>query len=390
MRIAGHSGFLRQGMPTFTEPRWVVAEPAGEPIGTILVCVRSGGPTQKQLLEASGLPELDWQAKRKLIQILVAERGIRVTRVQPRNESDDLHTESPGLWRPRTGLVRLVHRAVTGADVESLAELARSEALAEAVLVEGAPGTVGLAGDSAVQVIRAEALVERIKSSALIEWHAGKPQPSTVRFELAMSLNKLAPSLDPVGLRWLPTLAFNQVPPELERVGRADELFERIGFRLLTSCLRLGGRRLGARRRGERVPDAVLRWGEDAALLDCKAAQYGYRMDIDDQRALIEYVERLRRDEEDAGFNLDFVVVISGDFDGRQDDTHPYFARARAFETEAKAKLVYLRAADLVRLAIKVESVGADPADREAIGWSDLFSQGMPTSDGVAAAWEQV
>jgi hypothetical protein len=360
-----------------------------EPIGTILVCVRSGGATQKQSLEAVGLAELDRQAKRKLTQILVAERGIRVTRVQPRNESDDLHTEAAGLWRPRPGIVRLVHRSLSDADVEALAEVARSEALAEAVLIEGAQGDLALASDPAVQVIRAEALVERIKSSALIEWKAGRPRPSTGRFELAKSLNEVAPSLDPVGLRWLPTLAFNQAPPELERAGRPDELFEQIGFRLLTSCLRLGGRRLGARHRGERVPDAVLHWANKAALLDCKAARYGYQMDIGDQRALVEYARGLRPEEESAGFDLGFVVVISGDFDGRHGETHPYFLRAQAFEREAQARLVYLRAADLVRLAIKVESAGADPADREAIDWSDLFSQGMPTSDAVLGAWEE-
>jgi hypothetical protein len=352
--------------------------------------VRPAGETRRQSLTSENLGALGALAVRKLTQILILERGVRITRVQPRNQSDDLHTESAGLWRPRPGLVRLVHRPLEHEDVATLAEVARSQALGEAVLVEGSAGEGDLVDDPAVQVIRAEALVERIRSSALIEWRDGRPLPAEGRFELASNLNQIAPALDPVGLRWLPTLSFNQVPRELEGSGSAEDLFERISFRVLTSTLRLGGRRLGTRRRGERVPDAVIRWGDGAAILDCKAAQYGYRMDIDDQRALVEYFGHHAEEERDAGFELQFIVVVSGDFEGEYDRTHPFHGRARTIESESGARLVYLRASDLVRLAVEVESDAADPTKREQIPWSTLFSGGLLDTDTVLAAWRNL
>lgn len=350
----------------------------------------SEGETRRQALTSSNLAALGAPLVRKLGQVLVVERGVRITRVQPRNDHDDLHTETAALWRTRPGLVRIVHRELEDQDVHILGEVARSEALAEAVLVEGFPGGAELARDPAVQVVRADELVNRIKSSALIEWDAGQPRPAQGRLELAANLNQIAVALDPVGLRWLPTLALNHVPSELKGAGSADELLERIAFRVLTTALRFNGRRLGARRRGQRVPDAILRWNGNAALLDCKAAQYGYRMDIADQRALVEYFMRLKREEDRAGFPLQFIVVISGAFDGNDDETHPYHLRARNTKEECGATLVYLRAADLVRLAIEVESHEADPADRERIDWSSLFAIGLPGTDDVMAAWRGI
>lgn len=355
-----------------------------------LVVMSSRGGTQRQALTPSSLAALGAPLVRKLGQVLVVERGVRITRVQPRNDHDDLHTETTGLWRARPGLVRIVHRQLEDQDVQALGEIARSEALAEAVLVEGFPGVGELPRDPAVQVIRADELVNRIKSSALIEWKAGQPRPAQGRVELAANLNQIAAALDPVGLRWLPTLALNHVPSELKGAGSADELLERIAFRVLTAALRLHGRRLGARRRGERVPDAILRWSGGAGLLDCKAAQYGYRMEIGDQRALVEYFKRLKREEDGAGPSLEFILVISGEFDGKDDETHPYYQRARNIKEECGATLVYLRAADLVRLAIEVEGDEADPAERERIDWSSVFTIGLPRTDDVTAAWKGI
>lgn len=352
-----------------------------------MASVTGSAPTRRQALTADGLHALGGQLVRKLCQLLVIERGLRITRVQPRDRQDDIYTVTEMLWRTRPGLVRVVHRPLERADVESLAELARAEAFAEAVLIEGAVGHADLPADVAVQVIRADELVTQVRASALVEWEDGLPRPARGRFELASNLNQIAAALDPVGLRWLPTLALNQVPAELEGEGAADELLERIAFRVLTTALRFGGRRLGTRRRGERVPDSVLRWGTHAALLDCKAAQYGYRMGIGDQRALVEYFRRLESDEHDMAFGLEYIVVISADFDGEPGDSHPYHQRRRSIEAECGAKLVYLRASDLVRLVIEVESDEADPHAREEIPWDQLFDLGMPTPEQVSALW---
>jgi hypothetical protein len=140
------------------------------------------------------------------------------------------------------------------------------------------------------------------------------------------------------------------------------------------------------------LPDAILRWHEHgkgwAAVLDCKAAQYGYRMEIDDQRALTEYFAGLTRPEAEAGFHLNYIVVISSDFDGAAADDHPFHSRAEAIADEAAgARLVYLRASDVVRLVLAVERDRADPEARESIAWTQLLDLGMPGTQEVAAIW---
>lgn len=347
--------------------------------------------TRRQALTAATLTSLGRPLLRQLCQVILAERGLRVVRVQPRADLDDLYADAQVIWRARSTRVRLLHRPLVGDDVLELSEVARADALAEAVLVEGAPGDQGLPEQPGVDVIRAARFVELIRTSALVEWVDGQPRPALDRLALAYDLSEIAVALDPVGLRWLPTLSLNQVPAELDGHGSADELFEAITFRLLTMALRLGGRRLGARRRGERLPDALIWWSEDAkvraALLDCKAAQYGYRMGIDDQRALIEYFVGLRSTQAEAGRDLDHVVIVSSDFEGEPGERHPYHRRASALAEEAGAKLTYLRASDLVRLLIAVERDRADPAQREAIRWGALFDLGMPASSDVAETW---
>src|SRR3954468_15519363 len=95
-------------------------------------------PTRRQALTSENLSELDARLVRQLCQVIVVERGARITRVQPRNLQDDLYTTSTLLWRSRPGLVRVMHRPLEAADVEALAEVSRAGALAEAVLIEGA------------------------------------------------------------------------------------------------------------------------------------------------------------------------------------------------------------------------------------------------------------
>jgi hypothetical protein len=344
--------------------------------------------TRQKALTSDGLAALGSPLIRKLCQLVIIERGLRITRVQPRNQQDDIYTLTQGLWRSRPGLVRIVYRPLDNEDVSSLAEVVRSEALGEAVLIEGALGDRKLPVDPAVQVVRAAELVGHIRASALIEWQDGQPHPAQGRFELAKDLNHLAAALDPVGLRWLPTLALNQVPHDLEGAGGADELLEKIAFRILTTALRFDGRRLGTRRRGQPVPDSVLRWKSYAALLDCKAAQYGYRMNMDDQRALVEYYGALEEVEKNAGLALKYIILLSSDFAGEPGKEHPYHQRATRIKNECGATLVYLKASDLVRLVIEIESDEAEPAERQGIDWAELFDQGMPDSADVMAIWK--
>lgn len=111
---------------------------------------------------------------------------------------------------------------------------------------------------------------------SVIAWPDRHPTPAYDRLSAQRDLDRDAFLLDPVGLRWLPALALNELPVEL--TGSAlvpDAIFERLAFRLLTTALRFGGVRYGESARGQRLPDAVLTWPGPSrllALMDCKAA----------------------------------------------------------------------------------------------------------------------
>jgi hypothetical protein len=192
--------------------------------------------------------------------------------------------------------------------------------------------------------------------------------------------------LDPVGIRWLPTLALNELPPEIAGLGHApQDLLERMTFRLLTLALRFGGERLGEAQRGHRLPDAVLRWDRGkAALLDCKAARDGYVMDADHELRFANYANALSEQLQAAGAALHYIVVVSSEFPGNV-ARHPHVARAASLRERAGVDLVYLRALDLARLALAVEASELSPAEREALGWASAFDRGLVTFSDLEA-----
>ena len=189
---------------------------------------------------------------------------------------------------------------------------------------------------------------------------------------------------DPIGLRWLTTLALNRIPPELFGTGQsADRLFERIAFRVMTTVFRFGGRRLGEASRGERVPDSILTEpacpSEWSAFLDCKAAGGGYTMSAADERAQVEYVAERRDLAEADGHRLTHVLILSSHFAG------DFARRAEALAAQG-VTLCYLRAADLVRLALEIEAAEEPPAVREAIPWTQIMDAGQPGPDDLDRA----
>lgn len=115
--------------------------------------------TRVRALTPERLAELSRATRQQLVRALLVERGVRVTRLQPRGEADDLYVSLSAVWRSRQGRVRVIYRSVDEADVASLAEVAAAEDLAEAVLIEAAPHEGdGVVGGGRVQLIGAEAL----------------------------------------------------------------------------------------------------------------------------------------------------------------------------------------------------------------------------------------
>lgn len=219
------------------------------------------------------LAELDRDDRRRLTQVLLAETGSRIVEVHRPVAYDELLVETHPLWRPRRVRVRIADRPVTQEDVTRLAEAVDAAADAEGMLIAalGAPTDVDI--PATVLLVTPDELIARMERCTAIAWPNRRPVPAYERVAVQRDLDRDAFLLDPVGLRWLPALALNELPVEL--AGRdlvPDALFERLAFRLLTSALRFGGMRYGEAARGQRLPDAVLAWpGAQRllALMDC-------------------------------------------------------------------------------------------------------------------------
>jgi hypothetical protein len=185
------------------------------------------------------------------------------------------------------------------------------------------------------------------------------------------------------GLNEIPAeLAAHDVPPQ--------DLLERVAFRLLTATFRFGGERHGEAARGERVPDSVVTWPAGAplrlaALVDCKAAADGYRMDSDQVLRFEGYVREARQPLEERGFDLRYLIVLSSDFPGRYGRRHPFHGRARELRNTVGIELVYLRAVDVARFAVRLEAQELDPAAREALDWPTALENGLVNADHLDA-----
>jgi hypothetical protein len=315
------------------------------------------------------------------MQLLLTESGSRVVEFQAPAAHDEILLEAQPLWRPRRVRVRVANRHVNAAAVERLAAAVAASGDAEGVLLAPLGADEALAPPPTVTILGPEELIARMERCSVIAWRDGRPTPAYDRVSIQRQLDSDAFLLDPVGLRWLPSLALNELPPELAGRELAPEaLFERMAFRLLTSALRFGGTRYGESARGKRLPDAVLRWPGSSrlcALLDCKAASDGYKMDSDQYLRFTGYISALRPDLAADRGELRYLIILSSSFAGSAGPRHPFHQRAAALLTDTGVGLVYLRAQDLARAATLVESRALTPAAREALAWSAAFDHGL-------------
>lgn len=338
------------------------------------------------------LAALDRDDRRKLTQLLLTETGSRVVEVHRPVAYDELVLETRLLWRARRVRVRVADRPVGQSDVDRLAEAVAASGDAEGVIFAPLSATDGIQVPAAVMLVGPEELIARMERCAVIAWPDRRPVPAYDRLAVRRDLDRDAFLLDPMGLRWLPPLALNELPAEL--AGRdlvPDAVFERIAFRLLTSALRFGGVRYGESARGQRLPDAVLAFPGPTrllALLDCKATADGYLMDSDQYLRFTGYVAALRDQLEAGGDQLRYLIVLSSSFTGTPGPRHPFQTRAETFRADTGLGLVYLRAEDLARTATLVESRGLSPARREAFDWVSVLEHGLVASDHLEAMLE--
>jgi hypothetical protein len=329
------------------------------------------------------LASLDRGERRKLCHALLTEGGEQVVEFQAPAAHDELVLQVAPLWTRRTVRVRIAAREVDQAALDRLAERVAEANDAEGMMITAHGIDEGALPDVKVRVVEPTELIARLERSALIAWPNGMPELSYQRLGMRRTLTADAVLLDPVGIRWLPTLALNELPPDIVDLGKApQDLLERMTFRLFTASLRFGGKRLGESERGQRLPDSLLTWPADspvrhAAVVDCKAAGDGYTMTADHELRLAGYVDGARESVEATGHELRYIVVVSSEFPGSEGSRHPYRARNHALRERAGVTLVYLRAVDLARLALAIEASEMGPAAREALHWSDIFDRGL-------------
>lgn len=339
-------------------------------------------PTQPQRrFEPSDLAGLGRDERRKLTQLLLTENGSTIVEFHSPVAYDELILETRPLWRARRVRVRIADRAVQAADLQRLADAVAAGGEAEGVLIAPLGVSPRLHPPPTVMLIGPEELIARMERCAVIAWPDRRPTPAFDRLSAQRDLDRDAFLLDPMGLRWLPALALNELPIELTGSAHApDALFERLAFRLLTTSLRFGGTRYGEAARGQRLPDATLACPGSSrllALMDCKATADGYTMDSDHYLRFKDYVASLREDLERDGGQLRYLIVLSSAFSGTLRATHPFHARADALRDDTGLTLVYLRAEDLARTATLIESGGLSPTQREALDWSAAFDHGI-------------
>ena len=312
---------------------------------------------------------------------LLAESGIMVTDLSRRADHDELILTIAPAWRPREGRARIFYRPVLKRDLIELAKLASQTALSEAILFEVSDSGPGnFSAPDGVQFIRTADLIERLEDSAAIKWDGTEPKVDRHLLARLKDVDSAPAWVDELGIRGIPVLARNKMPPWWTSVATApDELFERLTFRTVTQVFRFGGIDLGASSRMEREPDAILESPAGAsapfsALLDCKASRDGWSMGADDETRLANYVtahlgELACPDEP-------FLLIVSSAFSSA---TTAYEGRRDAVRDRCGARLVYWQASDLTSAALAVEKSRLAPADREQLPWGAYFAQGRPS-----------
>jgi hypothetical protein len=345
------------------------------------------GPDDEVAAPAFGQPELAGLARvelRRLCHGLLLGEGAVVENYRTIGEFDEFTTSAAGIWRTHRAVVRIFHRRITQDDLDRIISDIQAVAAVEAVVLTPHELDSGLAPPIGVHLVPPQELANRIMSSPLVEWDEGRPAVAAARLELLLQLDDVSALLDPIGIQWLPSLALNELPSVLVGHGvEPQDLFEQKTFRILTASFRFGGVRYGEAARGRRLPDSVIFWPDGsptAAMIDCKAASSGYRMDADHLLRFVRYWESLGPELEKEGRSLEYLGVVSSFFPGVEGERHPYHGRATEIHEKTGLKLAYLSASDLAWTSAQIEARDLPLAERCSLDWRRIFEAGMVSS----------
>jgi hypothetical protein len=331
------------------------------------------------------LAELDRNELRQICHALLLAQGLTFDGFRSFHDFDEYVLVSERLWHSHRSILRIYDRPVLREDVDDLRSLLDDQEASDGVIL--GPKGIDAAATSYpnLSLVGAADIAREIERSTLAEWADGRPALARSRLEYTLTLPEAARLVDPAGMAWLPALALNELPSDLREVNiEPQDLLERKAFRLFTGILRFNGVRYGESRRGERVPDAVLTYEMDSAaavMLDCKAASSGYHMAPDHLLRFEEYFDALSPDLAAQGRSFTHLVIVSSHFPGPDDQRHAFHGRNDELQERTGMKLVYLCAADLAWFANRLEARDVSLERRLGIDWSQVFDQGMVTSD---------
>lgn len=342
---------------------------------------------------AEDLADMRWDDLRQLCHALFLAEGAVPAEYRQTAEYGDFVLPTRSLWGSRVTVVRVLNRPGLEGDAREVAEHAFVHYADEAILVLARGAADRISSTAGVRIISSAELSRRIIQSPLVGWDGDQPTASIDRLEFYLELADMTALIDPIGIRWLSSLAFNELPPTLEDLEvEPQDLLERKTFSLFTASLRFGGVRYGEARRGERLPDSVVDWSDGStisAIVDCKAASSGYRMDADHFLRFRTYWERLGPEWQERGREIQYLVIVSSYFPGREGDHHPFYNRQEELLEETGLKLCYLTASDLARVAAQIESEEVPLDVRVRIAWQHAFDHGLVRSEHLAEVIEE-
>ncbi|MGP3921429.1 hypothetical protein [Nonomuraea sp. 10N515B] len=335
-------------------------------------------------VEPQAITSLPAAMLRRLLLVVAADFGLSFKSAVPKGDHEDLVFTKRVFLDDREILIRLLFIPAQRSHLKSAYDTARREGYADAILVAAQLADRALADDERVlSGARLAALLTR--SALVVPNDHGQPTVDRTGYKHAKQRSD-AFLLDRVGLMWLPTLAKNRLPPELEGMGKADDLFERYFFRLATTCLGFQGRRFGTNSRGRRVCDALLVQTKSSRLIltDCKAASAGYAMDVDDERRLLEYAKSAY-EWKGQRLPVGCVVIVSSEFPGAG-HRHPFHARRAKF-IEAGSNLAYICAGDLVdAIRLLPDQAWDDTSIVPQVDWTGVLGEGLVKRETLIAA----
>ncbi len=328
---------------------------------------------------ARRLGSLTLHELRKLTYALLREGGSEVA-TSPRGAFVDFSVTSVApLGLPVRHRFRLFPRPVSGADLEQL----QSEALAGGLApVAVAPHGLepGIAPPPGVAIVDRGDFHRRCQESGILIWDSDSPPrvDPTALAEVRDHADATLALLN--GLLWLRPLSRNRLPAALRWTHiPAHELFERSFFLTMTTTFRAVGASWGTRKRGKAIPDGLLLVpGTDVpTLYDCKAARDGYSMTYRDLTGFADYIRNPLPGTWTCPDNVvpRFLVISSEVHGGAREAS--FSGRQQALSGKVPgARLVWMRARDLVRFGLTIERAQVTPIDRETIHWAELLDAG--------------